>query len=308
MIFAKPSTSFESTATGFTTGLTGTIGVRVTDGVGGTTIARTTSGIVETPAGSGVYVATLTAPANVGQYQVTWDDGGSPTTWAAEELTITATGTQTVTPTTGVGLTFAQLLTEFYARGFDYLNDGGAGETRAKRWINQSYMEILEMDDWPFLQTSVQSQTPLIISDLGTIESVTNVTASRNIGFIDRRTLVEQYPDLATTGTPDYAYITQGTTLNTYPVGSDTILVRYLRLAGELADTDDQPEIPSRYQYAIIDYACARAYMDSDNPEMAQIARRDGDSLVQMMRERLMVQQHQDTDLVVTYGYSTDYR
>ena len=308
MIFAKPSTSFESTATGFTTGLTGTIGVRVTDGVGGTTIARTTSGIVETPTGSGVYVATLTAPANVGQYQVTWDDGGSPTTWAAEELTITATGTQTVTPTTGVGLTFAQLLTEFYARGFDYLNDGGAGEVRAKRWINQSYMEILEMDDWPFLQTSVQSQTPLIISDLGTIESVTNVTASRNIGFIDRRTLVEQYPDLAATGSPDYAYITQGTTLNTYPVGSDTILVRYLRLAGELADTDDQPEIPSRYQYAIIDYACARAYMDSDNPEMAQLARRDGDSLVQMMRERLLVQQHQDADLVVTYGYSTDYR
>lgn len=308
MIFAKPSTSFESTATGFTTGLTGTIGVRVTDGVGGTTIARTTSGIVETPAGSGVYVATLTAPVNVGQYQVTWDDGGSPATWAAEELTITATGTQTVTPTTGVGLTFAQLLTEFYARGFDYLEDGGAGEVRAKRWINQSYMEILEMDDWPFLQTSVQSQTPLIISDLGTIESVTNVTASRNIGFVDRRTLVEQYPDLSATGSPDYAYITQGTTLNTYPVGSDTILVRYLRLAGELADTDDQPEIPSRYQYAIIDYACARAYMDSDNPEMAAIVRRDGDSLVQMMRERLMVQQHQDTDLVVTYGYSTDYR
>lgn len=308
MIFAKPSTSFESTATGFTSGLTGTIGVRVTDGVGGTTIARTTSGIVETPAGSGVYVATLTAPASVGQYQVTWDDGGSPTTWAAEELTITATGTQTVTPTTGVGLTFAQLLTEFYARGFDYLNDGGAGEVRAKRWINQSYMEILEMDDWPFLQTSVQSLTPLIISDLGTIESVTNVTASRNIGFIDRRTLVEQYPDLSATGSPDYAYITQGSTLNTYPVGSDTILVRYLRLAGELADTDDQPEIPSRYQYAIIDYACARAYMDSDNPEMAQIARRDGDALVQMMRERLLVQQHQDTDLVVTYGYSTDYR
>lgn len=308
MIFAKPSTSFESTATGFTSGLVGTIGVRVTDGVGGTTIARTTSGIVETPAGSGVYVATLTGPANVGQYQVTWDDAGSPTTWAAEELTITATGTQTVTPTTGVGLTFAQLLTEFYARGFDYLDDGGAGEVRAKRWINQSYLEILEMDDWPFLQTSVQSQTPLIISDLGTIESVTNVTASRNIGFVDRRTLVEQYPDLSAAGSPDYAYITQGTTLNTYPVGSDTILVRYLRLAGELSDTDDQPEIPSRYQYAIIDYACARAYMDSDNPEMAQIARRDGDGLVQMMRERLLVQQHQDTDLVVTYGYSTDYR
>jgi hypothetical protein len=48
--------------------------------------------------------------------------------------------------------------------------------------------------------------------------------------------------------------------------------------------------------------------MDSDNPEMAQIVRREGDALVQMMRERLLVQQHQDTDLIVTYGYSTDYR
>lgn len=308
MIFAKPSTSFESTATGFTSGLVGTIGVRVTDGVGGTTIARTTSGIVETPAGSGVYVATLTAPVNVGQYQVTWDDAGSPTTWAAEELTITSTGTQTVTPTTGVGMTFREMLTEFYARGFNYLEDGGAGEVRAKRWINQSYMEILEMEDWPFLQTSVQSAAPLIISDLGTIESVTNVTAARNIGFIDRRTLAERYPSLDTAGSSNYAYITEGTTLRTYPVGSDTLLVRYLRLAGELSQDTDQPEIPSRYQYAIIDYACARAYMDSDNPEMAQIVRRDGDAVVQMMRERLLVQQHQDADLIVTYGYSSDYR
>lgn len=308
MIFAKPSTSFESTATGFTTGLVGTIGVRVTDGVGGTTIARTTSNIVETPAGSGVYVATLTAPTNVGQYQVTWDDGGSPTTWAAEELTITATGTQTVTPSTGVGLTFAQLLTEFYARGFDYLNDGGAGTTRAKRFINQSYMEILEMDDWPFLQTSVSVQTPAIISDLGTIESVVNTTADRGVEFIDRRSLVEFSPSMNETGTPSWAYITNGTTLNTYPLSSDFMTVRYLRLAGELADDDDQPEIPSRYQYAIIDYACARAYMDSDNPEMAAIARRDGDALVQMMRERLLYQQHQQPDSIAFYNFSTDYR
>ncbi len=307
MIFAKPSTSFESTATGFPTGLTGTIGVRVTDGVGGTTIARTTSGIVETPAGSGIYVATLTAPVSIGQYQVTWDDAGSPTTWAAEELTVTATGSQTVTPSTGVGMTFRQLLTEFYARGFDYLDDGGAGETRAKRWINQAYLEILEMDDWPFLQTSISTPAPVIISDLGTIESVSNMTTEQNLGFVDRRTLLEQFPTLDAQGSSEYAYITQGTTLNTYPVGSDTLKVRYLRVAGELSDDDNQPEIPSRYQYAIIDYACARAYMDSDNPEMAQIVRRDGDNLVQMMRERLLLQQHQDPWSVVVQGYSSDY-
>lgn len=308
MIFAKPSTSVESTATGFTSGLVGTIGVRVTDGVGGTTIARTTSGIVETPASSGIYVATLTAPANVGQYQVTWDDGGSPATWAAEELTITTTGTQSVTPSTGVGMTFRQLLTEFYARGFDYLDDGGAGEVRAKRWINQSYQEICGMDDWPYLQTQVSAPAPLVIQDLATIESLTDSTVARNIGFIDRRTLVERYPDLSTTGSPNYAYVTNGNTINTYPISTDTLTVRYQRVVGDLYEDTDQPEIPAKYQYAIIDLACGRAYMDSDNPEMAQIVRRDADALVQQMREQFMVQQHQDADLIVSYGYSSDYR
>ena len=46
--------------------------------------------------------------------------------------------------------------------------------------------------------------------------------------------------------------------------------------------------------------------MDSDNPDMAQAARRDGEALVAMMRERLLTQQHQDADEVVVYGYSSD--
>ena len=88
-------------------------------------------------------------------------------------------------------MTFQQLLTEFFARGFDYLNDSGAGETRAKQWINQSYQEICGLDDWPFLEATASGGSPLTIADLRTILSLTDTTTNTNLGFIDRRTLNE---------------------------------------------------------------------------------------------------------------------
>ncbi len=91
MTYANPSTSTEVSATGFSTGLVGTIGVRLLDGQGGTTLARRTTGIVEEPAGSGIYVATFTSPSTTGRYTVVWDSGGASPSWAAEDLTVTYT-------------------------------------------------------------------------------------------------------------------------------------------------------------------------------------------------------------------------
>jgi hypothetical protein len=82
--------SFEASTDPTTTGLTNTIGVRIVDGAGNTTTARTTSGIVETPASSGIYVATLTAPSVTGQYVIVWDDGAATPTYADEDLTVEA--------------------------------------------------------------------------------------------------------------------------------------------------------------------------------------------------------------------------
>lgn len=89
MIYARPSVSFEAGASGFPSGLVGTLGVRITDGVGGTTLARRTTGITEYPAGSGIYSAVLTAPSVEGQYQVVWDTGGASPQWGSDELTVT---------------------------------------------------------------------------------------------------------------------------------------------------------------------------------------------------------------------------
>lgn len=75
MLRATPATSFETVVGGFATGLTGTIGVRIRDGAGGNSLARTTAGIAEDIAGSGIYRATLTAPSIAGQYWVIWDNG-----------------------------------------------------------------------------------------------------------------------------------------------------------------------------------------------------------------------------------------
>ncbi len=88
MITTQPNTTFETVADGYDTGLTGTIGVRVTDGQGATTIARVTAGVAEYPAGSGIYTKTLTAPATAGQYTIVWDDTSS---FATEDLLVTAT-------------------------------------------------------------------------------------------------------------------------------------------------------------------------------------------------------------------------
>jgi hypothetical protein len=92
MPIAAPSESFEATAQ-FDTGLTGTLGVRITDNEGATVLARTTAGIVEYPAGSGIYQVTLTAPSTRGQYSLVWDDG---TNYALDELVITSSITGTV--------------------------------------------------------------------------------------------------------------------------------------------------------------------------------------------------------------------
>lgn len=92
MITAAPSSTFEATASGFATGLTGTIGVRILDNAGATTTARVTAGIAEYPASSGVYYVSLTAPSTAGQYTLLWDNGSTtPGNIATEDLVVTYT-------------------------------------------------------------------------------------------------------------------------------------------------------------------------------------------------------------------------
>jgi hypothetical protein len=89
MIFEQPGSVFHARIDGFDTGLAGTVGVRILDSTGTAVVARTTAGIIENPAGSGSYLATLTAPSTPGDYTIFWDNGTvSPGTTSGEQLRV----------------------------------------------------------------------------------------------------------------------------------------------------------------------------------------------------------------------------
>lgn len=91
MRYEQAAVAFEAVVQGFPTGLTGTIGVRVRDNAGNDTIARTTAGITEDIAGSGIYRTNLTIPT-VGDFTIVWDRGGAltPASVATEDVTVLA--------------------------------------------------------------------------------------------------------------------------------------------------------------------------------------------------------------------------
>jgi hypothetical protein len=111
-------------------------------------------------------------------------------------------------------VTFAELQTEFYARGFSYLNEDAAGRTRAKAWLNEAYLEDVCADEpWDFLRTSTSGNAPLTISDLDTIISVVNTTHDCPLTAAEAGQLDDAYQDLTQTGTPEVYYFTGDTTL-----------------------------------------------------------------------------------------------
>jgi hypothetical protein len=81
---------FEATVTDAPSGLVGVLGVAITDGDGGQPLPRTTEGIVESPSGSGVYTASLTAPDEPGDYVIVWDTGGSEPEFTVDDLLVLA--------------------------------------------------------------------------------------------------------------------------------------------------------------------------------------------------------------------------
>lgn len=102
-VYVNSGTTFETVLENAPSGLVGTVGVRIVDGVGNTVTARTTAGIIEEPAGSGRYVAHLVAPLGVGQYGALWDTdpGGvaNPANSASQDIVVVSGASVQVIPT-----------------------------------------------------------------------------------------------------------------------------------------------------------------------------------------------------------------
>lgn len=99
-IFAAPGATVEAALQWTVTGLVGTLGVRIIDTPSGSTfLARTTAGIVENPAGSGLYEWSGAGPTTAGTWSVIWDDGATtPGHTAIEELVVTSTAAAVAAP------------------------------------------------------------------------------------------------------------------------------------------------------------------------------------------------------------------
>ncbi len=183
-------------------------------------------------------------------------------------------------------MTFAEIRTEVLARGSDYLNADAAGVTRVKRFVNTAYLEIVDMEHWPFREAKAIGTAPLAVADLGDIESVRVTNESnRRLDSLERRS---NDGDLTTTGSPSSYYVTSGTVVTTYPIGG-TLQVSHWKVPAELSADGDTPILPARFHYLIVEGAMRKVYLDADNFEGATAVKQELEGGVELMRRSLGV-------------------
>lgn len=151
-LYVKPTTQFDTVLVGAPTGLVGTVGVQLLDGDTDTVVTvRKTTGIIESPAGSGSYVTTLISPDDPGVYRIVWDSGTiSPSTVAVDRLQVTATGM----PETGDTGPYLITLDEFKIRNGTPLTDTRKDALYTSAIIGASQV-ILNFSDRDFGVTEV---------------------------------------------------------------------------------------------------------------------------------------------------------
>lgn len=177
-------------------------------------------------------------------------------------------------------MTFDELVTAVGDRGFAHVSTARRG-----RWVNTAVWELHGMARWPFLEKSVTGTAPLTVSDLGTVEQVTDETNDLVLQHAPWQTLNDWYGDLTTTGTPVWFYVAWPSgvpVVATYPVGTVTIGVQYWKVTAELSGSNT-PAAPTRFHSIYEDIAVREGYADSDNSAAAgQLQARINEKVAQM--------------------------
>lgn len=213
--------------------------------------------------------------------------------------------TEIVVPDPSTALTLSLLRAELAARGFDYETDA-----RLNRWINRAYQETCEEEDWPFLEASGTGTAPLVIQNLRTIMSVIDSTTLTKLSPVDPRNITDVDTDSTRTGSPIFYYVGKsadsdvGGTVNVYPLNTtDTIAVTYISFPGDMTADADEPLLPNRHRLLIADGATGYAYLDSDNPEMAQQMFSLWEAGKERMRNAMLSRQHDQPDDYIIQSY-----
>lgn len=181
---------------------------------------------------------------------------------------------------------FSELYTELSDRGFSYLSTA-----RLKQIINDAVQELDEMFPWPYREASATGTAPLAVSDLGTIEQVTNETDDYVIEPRTFQWLSQMFGDLSISGDPTYYYVAwpSGTPeVATYPSNSDTIGVQYWKVTPSLSADADTPLAPSRYHQTYLKIAQRMAESERGNLNVAAGLQQEIDRMVGRMVNALL--------------------
>lgn len=203
-------------------------------------------------------------------------------------------------------MTLLQMRTELSSRFREFIAD-----TRATRLLNETYHDLLERANWPFLETTVTGVAPLLIADLRAVISVADTTANLTLRSLDVRDIKQMDPAAAITGTPLYYWL-DNNTVNVWPTSTtDQLSVRYQQVPVDLANDTDVPVLPSRYQMLIVDGAQLRALAEGPNPRAGNLERLQAlqgfyEARVQRLAEALLVREMDQMELLGTAGGSED--
>lgn len=142
-------------------------------------------------------------------------------------------------------------LTELQGRGYQF------STTRLTAWLNEAKNRFEDYQfDWPWLKTSTSGPAPVTIADLRRVSSVVDSVSKLPVDPVDATAIIEfGSGDLTLTGQPGGWYLTSDTVLTTFPVGTGSLSVRYIKFSPELASGTDAPLIPVRYRMTWVDLA-----------------------------------------------------
>lgn len=151
--------------------------------------------------------------------------------------------------------TLADGRAELSARGYSRIVT--AAPARANVWLNEAKNRFEDYGyDWPWLKATTTGTAPVTISDLRRVMSVADTTNRCPLEPVDADAITEfGDTNLALTGVPQAWYLSAETVLTTYPVGTATLSVRYVKFSPELSADGDAPLIPVRYRSTWIDLA-----------------------------------------------------
>lgn len=207
-------------------------------------------------------------------------------------------------PNPGQGQTLAELAEEVYAQGFDDFIGNAEAEARVKRWINIAYQEVALFKDWPFLELEWEGNLPEEFPNLGHVLDVVSVNNRYNLRPVDRRELIRFDPVLEGAGNIAERWFRTGDEeINVYPEApSETFKVRYVIVPSELTEASQEPIIPARFQYLIVDGAVMRAYRSRDAYQAASLVQENWNTGMATMVKSLMSPNHDQNKKIIRSG------